>query len=124
MLRANAGDSQIRASYYDEQLQLLIDSQLSFESFVSRVHSNPKLFAGAPELEDNLKSVEKYLNRIVSEYENNLSFVREHDKVLLSRLPLLGEFIGPYKSAVDFKSKFTVPFRDSVSNLEKLMTPP
>jgi hypothetical protein len=124
LLRADASDSHIRVEFYDKQLQLLIDAQLSFESFVSRIRSNPKLFSRAPELEVKLKSVEKYLNHIVTEYEQNLSLIREQDEVPLSRLPLLGEYIGPLKSATAFKSQFTIPFREALADLEKLMTAP
>jgi hypothetical protein len=108
---------------YNQQMELLIDTQLEFEFFVDRVRSNPGLFSGAANLLTNLEKVERYLNQLVGEYEDSRSIFSLHQgRPTLSCFQYLEEFIGPYKLAAAFKSDLKEPLKDVISQLETLVT--
>jgi hypothetical protein len=132
LLRAKAAEyipgtvsTVIHAEPYNEQMELLVDTQLDFEFFVDRIQNNPKLFSGAPTLATDIKTVESYLNQIIGEYEGSRGLFAQHKGTPpLSSLKFLQGFIGPYKLAASFKSEFKAPFQNAVAQLETLLTTP
>ena len=129
LLRArtlNGSDSHaeqmVAAGSYDEQMQRLIDVQLSFEWFIHRVRVNQHLFAAVPDLSSDLQRIEEYLNRLVNEYESFYSQLSPQGMVRLASLERLREFIGPVGDATRFKSDLKVPFHNLTAGLEKVIT--
>jgi hypothetical protein len=123
-LRAHVGsaitqDSRLIAEQYDEQMDRITDAQLTFELYAKRAEDG-LWFERGNALAGQLRSIEKYLGEIGKEYEKKRnSFAGMPSSKLLSELPVLAEFIGPYKDADNFKKRFKVPFREALSELVK-----
>jgi hypothetical protein len=95
------GTGQITLDVYDEQMSSLIDQQLEFEKFKrrspfiddERLHT-PAL-PNASVLTDSYTEIEKYLNRVIDEYESNRNLLLEHGELLpVGRFGKLAGFIG------------------------------
>jgi hypothetical protein len=110
----------VNAAEYEEQIDLLMEAQFTFEVYAKRA-SDPQLFFGrGEELGTELGTVEDYLNDIIDEYEDRLkSFEGTPPIKPLAKLPKLAEFIGPYKDAHSFQQKFKYPFRRALLALPK-----
>lgn len=110
-LRAHVGsvitqDSRIIAEKYDEQMDRIMDAQLTFEVYGKRA-GDRLWFESGNVLANQLRSIEEYLSKIGKEYEKQRnSFTGTPPSKLLSELPMLAEFIGPYKDADNFKKEF------------------
>jgi hypothetical protein len=64
--------------------------------------------------------IEKYLDFIIGEYEENLTnFTGTPPGKHLIELPQLSEFIGPFESADNFKVNFKGAFRAVLSALTR-----
>lgn len=114
---------------YFELLERLNSVQLEFESLKRHVKGRNKLFArvdtlykgegAGATLHGDLKKIEKYLGRVVKEFETALRRERETPEYIeLEMLPKAREFVGPGKKAdkrEDAKDRFK-------SALEKLAT--
>jgi hypothetical protein len=102
---------------YEEQVNSVMDAQLTFEVYAKRAEA--KLwFASGEKLAKNLRSIERYLNAIIDEYEDKrYSFAGTPPSKPLAELPKLAEFIGPYKAAKCFQEQFKYPFREALSAL-------
>ena len=61
----------VKRGPYEEQMEALNDIQLKFEFFRHEVESSPDLYK-ASNLSKHLRTIEKYLGKIVSEYESSL----------------------------------------------------
>ncbi len=140
LLRATArsispddGAMMIMIAPYSEQMQALIDIQLQFETFIDEVESNPTLFSGnagldrvwaRDKLKSDLGSIENYLNSLVGEYEDLYKTVPPNATPTLpiAKLPKLGEFIGKYSSANDFRTKLKAPAHQVMEALLNLLT--
>jgi membrane protein implicated in regulation of membrane protease activity len=117
----------IKLSPYDRQMQKLVQVQLQFETLKEEAESEEALFTGVPELQNlqgTLETIEKYLNRIVSEYEDSSKLFHSGDPQPLAEFPRLAEFIGPYESATDFKTEFKKPAKEIVKGILKLLLMP
>ena len=115
----------IVVSPYDKQAQQLVHVQLQFETLKEEVESRKDLFSGVPELQDlyaKLGTIESYLNEIVGEYEDKFNLFHKGDLQPISLFPKLAEFIGPFETANDFKTRFKQPAKEIVGGLLKLLT--
>lgn len=115
----------IKLSPYDRQMQKLVHVQLQFETLKEEAESQKDLFSGVPELQaldQTLETIESYLNLIVGEYEGSYKLFHKGDLQPISEFKNLAEFIGPYASAKDFKTKFKEPAKQIVGGILKLLT--
>ncbi len=134
-LQIDATDQQevlLKTDRYDELMKELTVLQLKCESFYDEVVANELLFkaGNVKMLSQNLKSIEDYLNQIVSEYENcftqhpNQSFIDEVQYLQLEKLSKLKEFISPYKEATCFKHQFKKAAQNVTEILLIIVTTP
>jgi hypothetical protein len=125
LVRAKARDKSmnVRAQPYDEQMQILLDIQLSFEAFKHQAQANPQLFPPSSGVQAGLDKIEKYLNKIVDEYETHLSSFtgRPAATLPLAQLGALEEFIAERRANTDFDKRFKGAFHDVVAGLQKLI---
>jgi hypothetical protein len=129
VLRAKLGsvitvdpDKKVAATDYEEQMEELSDSQLTFEVYAKRAKEPGLWFKDANALARSLEKIEKYLNEIVKEYEREYSkFIGDPPVRRLGELPMLMEFIGPYKQATEFQEKFKYPVREALHAIGKAM---
>ena len=123
MLRAHVGslvtpESRLRASRYDEEIDKIMDAQLTFEVYAKRAGNAGLWFRNGKALGVELNKVEGYLNSLIKEYEDKRStFAGKPPSQALSELKTLAEFVGPYKDATGFKDSFKVPFRKALTLL-------
>ncbi|MEM1182708.1 MAG: hypothetical protein AAGM22_30465 [Acidobacteriota bacterium] len=126
-LRAKAGydskrgiDAKIKipASLYEEKIGELMEAQLNFEVYTKRAKDSRLWFKRGEALAEALGEVEDYLNGIIKEYENELDhFDGDPPERVLAELPVLSEFLTPYKKAPEFKSRFARPFKAALLEL-------
>ena len=91
-------------------MDTLDDVQLLFESYAKQAKAGLGLFE-SEDLSIALSTLESYLNKIVSEYEEQLPlFDGAPPSRALKDLSRLREFIGPYSEANEFRSDFKKPF--------------
>jgi hypothetical protein len=100
---------------YDDEMQSLVAAQLEFETLEYIAQSNLELFP-TTEIARNLSSIEKYLGKLVDEYEKHN---RQADTLPLDKLGTLEEFIG--EKGKNFDEKFKKPFRNVVAELQRLI---
>jgi hypothetical protein len=117
LLRAKARD---KPTLYDEQMLVLLDTQLDFEAFELQAQSNPQLFPANSRVEADLDSIEKYLNKIVDEYTSCPSLAGGPSPAL-AQLPRLQEFIAKRKDGTDFDTCLKKAFHRVVATLQKLI---
>ena len=115
---------------YDEQLQALITLQLQFEFFREEIGSNEDLF----NVDDKAKfilsieTVESYLNKIVSEYEEcyqafpDKSFSDDGQILRVEKLERLNDFIGKAYDAPEFNNEFKMPAKYVIESMKRLLT--
>ena len=126
----NAHDWKIITKRYDEQMRILITLQLQFEFFKEEIESNTDLFEvdNKPEFICNIKKVQSYLNKIVSEYEDcykdfpDKSFIDDIQILSFDNLPRLNDFIGKIYDAKDFEDEFKTPAKAVIDSMKKLLT--
>lgn len=108
----------IAAEDYKEQMELLSDAQLTFETYRKRAEGRSLWFWGGKRLAKPLGKVEEYLNSIVKEYERELSkFMGNPPAQRIANLTKLTEFIGPHKDAKAFRCCFQYPNREVLDEL-------
>lgn len=122
IIRTASGDSRLRVQRYDEQLQMLIDAQLSLEMVGRNVHTEGALFAAEPGLVPSLRRTEEYLRELIGEYETVLPCV-EPATTDIPIPPLLADFIGPYDGST-FGVRFIPSVQDAMAAIERLITTP
>ncbi|WP_431946924.1 hypothetical protein [Micromonospora marina] len=121
-IHATAGDGKLRVVTYDEQLQLLLDAQLSLELMIRNVNAEGDVFHGAPELVPSLKSTEDYLRELVTEYETVMPRIPSGTTEIPTP-PKLADFIGPYEQS-EFRPDFIRPVQAAMAAVESLITAP
>jgi predicted nucleic acid-binding protein len=109
LLRANVGleNTIIATKKYDELLQEVSDVQLGLERYKRQAESGVKTLLLPASLFRELESMEKYLGRLVKEYESVLR--SSDDSIPLANLPRLRDFIGRYGES-EFRSAFAQPY--------------
>jgi uncharacterized membrane protein YgaE (UPF0421/DUF939 family) len=107
---------------YQEQMKALINVQLDFE-YLEKL-AGTDFFLGVPEqksLISNLDSIEKYLNKLVDEYEHCYEIFSGKSSIPITQLPKLEEFIRSYKLACNFREMFKYPDKEIQSILINLL---
>jgi hypothetical protein len=95
------GTGRITLDVYDEHMSTLIDQQLEFEKikrrspFIDDARLRSTALPGASVLTDGYEKIEKYLNRVIDEYESNrASVVSARHGLPVCRFDKLAGFIG------------------------------
>jgi hypothetical protein len=102
----------ITVTVYDMHLDELIDEQLKFEEFKRIAEAGGSNRLGLPSLFRNYEIIEKYLNKVISEYQDNRHLVElSGDYSLVSLKRLTGFFESKY--VIDGKD---IGFEVSVSS--------
>jgi hypothetical protein len=129
LIRARAivksGQEQVvLADQYDQYLDMINDAQLDLENLRRDVDTSAKAFTQADVIGKSLRSMEKYLNKLVREYEETRGCFSDVDLVLpIYELPKLSEFIQQAKDS-QFKPRMIKPYRDVQKNIrEDLLYP-
>ena len=133
MLSVNENEKaiMIKTVRYDELMKELTILQLKFESFWEEVNANQSIFSRPGDvttLSDNLEKIEKYLNKIVGEYEDrfysypNQFYIDKVSFMPLNKLTILQEFIAKYKDAKQFEEQFKKAFKKVTEVLLKELT--
>jgi len=107
----------VLAKEYDEEIQALIEAQLTFEAYLRRAEHS--LWPELSELKQSLENVQEYLGSLVKEYEDELRYFDGDPKCRkLSSLPRLSAFVGHAKDPGGFKS-FSKSLQETLTSLEK-----
>jgi hypothetical protein len=110
----------IPLSAYDQHMSSIIDAQLALELLKRRLILLGAAFDGAAGLSQNAKLMEKYLGKIIGEYERHRNRGPKLDPIPLRELPRLLAFIAgkPGKNKASDFNDFRVPFDDLLELLE------
>jgi hypothetical protein len=94
----SADGRSLHIEVYDAHLQELMDEQLAFEELKRLTWVSGSNSEGLPDLTRNYETIEKYLNKILSEYQKHRHGVESHSPLnLTAELPrLLGFFESRY----------------------------
>lgn len=117
LLRARAlvedeNDKTILPMVYDEQMMVVNDAQLEFENLKRDVENSELAFSQADEIVKNLVAIDRYLGKLISEYErrrpritNDISTQR------LSQFLRLQDFLAKSKHSL-FMRRVVHPFHE------------
>ncbi|HYP39660.1 MAG TPA: hypothetical protein VEX13_04800 [Chloroflexia bacterium] len=123
LMRARAivlGTSQtevILAPAYDSYMEMINDAQLEFEHLKRDVKTSDVGFRKAEELHDALECMEKYLGRMIREYESNRRSFQLLEggtlakEISSSSFPKLDDLLS-HSSKSDFQMEFVQPFHN------------
>ena len=102
---------------YDTLLQRLNDVQLQCEFYKRYAEGNQDIYGAAgPKLVANLDQAEKFLGKVITEWEDNLaSFSEEPPALPLSKLPKLDLFIDDADKGFD--PSVAVPIQNAFTDL-------
>jgi len=110
---------------YERQMERLMDVQLEFEALNHQAENSPDLFSKA--LADDLEKMEKYLNKVLKDYEESPNKFKD-TKPLLTELKHVEEFVAMLKGKTEqekketaFYSQFAEPFKKGVAELQRLI---
>jgi hypothetical protein len=109
-IRPNSEDpaAVVNGDEYATLLQRLNDAQLTIEAYVRLIEGNTDLYPDSPVLIDELGTAEKYLGKLITEWEKNLgTFQGTPSQQSLAKLPLLRCFVGD--ASMGFKPSFSDP---------------
>jgi len=96
--------------YYMEQMDILINAQLVFENHKKRAKDKKLHYEQGKELSDHLDTIERYLNCIIDEYQEQLqSFAGDPPGRALSQLPELKDFLEKSTKSKKFREGFKRP---------------
>lgn len=117
------GNDRVKVAEYEKEMQEVLDAQLSLETIAYTVRAEPELFPASTSIPDSVKAMEEYLRSLVSEYEEHFPGLPTNGSLTsLHTLPVLEEFIGPYRSSTGFRQDFVHRFHAAVSDLQRLIT--
>jgi hypothetical protein len=88
-----ANERVVRQDVYDEQIGDLIDEQLVFEEFKRTTSVVGDTRLGLETLRASYEVIEKYLNRVISEYQDSRHVAVARGEVALAELPRLAGFM-------------------------------
>lgn len=117
LLRARAlehhdGITIVLANQYDQYLDLINDAQLELENLARDVQNSAPAFSSPDAIVKHLRSMDKYLSRIICEYERNRGLSTMADgKLTLDEFPVLKEYL---KTAAEspFNPNVIVPYHE------------
>jgi hypothetical protein len=90
----------VLAEEYDKWFDAINDAQLDLESLVHDIKTSEKAFSRPELLRESLRSMEKYLNDLITEYERSRAlFSCDGHTLPLDQLPKLTNFLLPGKFA-------------------------
>lgn len=113
-LRAYSSNGQISETKFIEQMDDLMQAQLVFELYEKRAKNN-MFFSDGSAVRPQLKKIHEYLRTILGEYESKFASLRDSKgRIPLSRMPIVGEFIGPFDKKNRFNTDFKVPFYETL----------
>jgi hypothetical protein len=113
------GTTYLRKKEYQALMTDLEDVQLEIESMKRQVGVAHDLFAAAKEVEELLRSMEKYLRLVLKEFEQ-APFDDEAAEFKLSDFPQLRAFIDDTDQPDGFVAKLSSPYDDVEAILLKL----
>lgn len=107
---------------YDSLLQRLNDVQLQWEFYVRYAKGNPDIYdAAGPKLVANLGPAEKFLGKVISEWEEKLAtFSGEPPVQRLAELPKLAQFID--EADKGFGPSVAEPIQNALISLAETIT--
>lgn len=95
---------------YDRLMDSVNDAQLSFERLVGDVLTSKRAFEEPEKLEQKLRSIERYLEQLIDEYEHKRRmFSGEPPSKELASLPRLHDFLGPSRPS-GFRTQVIEPY--------------
>jgi hypothetical protein len=103
-----AASKRVMAKPYDAQMIEINNAQLEFENLARDVETSAPLFSDVGAVTRALDGLEKYLNRIITEYEKERRhFTGDPPQLDLDQLPHLAGFLAP--RSPDFRAQVLLP---------------
>jgi hypothetical protein len=110
----------VQKDTYREQLEVINDIQLSFESLGSRIKALKDHFSRADTLVTNIRSMDAYLNALVDEYENMLpQFDAASFELPLNGLPNLYDLIRPEYDETQLRTQCVEPYKEVLQLIQR-----
>lgn len=102
---------------YDEQLEVINDTELNIESIVEEIQAASFIFSNPDDLIGNLKSMTNYLRLLIEEYENVRPKLHEEAFDNISVLIQLNDFVRPYNEGT-FSTNFSKKYREALELIQ------
>jgi hypothetical protein len=117
---ATAPQLSIPKSAFHRYLQALNDAQLELELLARDVKTNEALFTDARDIIDHLDGMEKFLNRIVGEYEGIAGNTTSNDagRFAVTSMPWLANLLAPAATST-FRTDFVRPYHAALDAIRK-----
>lgn len=106
---------------YDKQLEAVSRAQLSIELVIRRISFNKRSFRRAGAIVDHLRTVEKYLNTVIDEWEDVGRKSRRSPQLTIEKLPALDDFLRHYDDSAKFGQDFKNAFAAALQLLEQAL---
>lgn len=98
----------VKHSVYDHYMNDINESQLELEAIRKEIYVGKSIFSSPAFITENLKSMDHYLGKLISEYEKKLpNFNGEPAVLAIKDLPDLQQFISWAKIPEGFKTEFS-----------------
>lgn len=95
---------------FTEQMRSLSELQLALEGSVRMIQGRPDVLANAEALIPHLRRLEKYVNGLIQEWEqNNAAIARDRDGSRVANLHALQGFLAPAGTPDGFKENVSEP---------------
>ena len=115
-LRAHVTNEKIDSKIFDDLLSEISDIQLGLERY-KRIADEGSNIGILPEsIFSDLSSMEKYLSKLVSEYEETRPLDPASSIISLTDLITLKDFIGNYKNS-GFRAEFAIPYDNAARSV-------
>lgn len=116
----SVNNSRVVFRQYDKQLEAVSRAQLGIELVIRRIRFNHTSFKRSDEIVGHLKTVEKYLNRVIDEWEEvRRNSDTDPPQVVVSELPALDDFLRHYDESAVFGREFKESFAAALQLLEQ-----
>jgi hypothetical protein len=119
-----ASEKMILAEHYDAYLDWINDAQLDLENIARDIETSASAFAHPIALRDNIRTIERYLNGIITEYEKmRCEFIEADQALSISSFPALSTFLSKDKES-GFQTDVVIPYHEVQKGLrEELLLP-